>query len=117
MTFLCHRNIIILSVTQNNFKKLFMDDSFIFDLLMGYSDKFYEKLRHEEDDSLDKIKKSRVELEKALTEEQLKLVDNYKFNCDFREEDINIQLNIKLINNAVKLGMVLQRAFDIDLYE
>lgn len=94
-----------------------MNDSFIFDLLIEHSGKFYERLRHEEDDNFFKMKNARAELEKVLTEEQLKLVNSYIFYYDFREGDINIQLNIKLINDAVKLGMVLQRALDKELYE
>lgn len=89
-----------------------MEESLIYDLLSHKLYEYRQKLEKEENNFSEWIKKSREDLEKSLTSEQLKLVDSYKHNLILREEDIMIREEMKLLNMGIKIGMQLQKAFD-----
>ena len=89
-----------------------MEGSLIYDLLLYKLFKYREQLEKEENTYSEDIKKSREALENSLNKEQLKLVDDYRYDVIMREEYIAELLDIRLINLAVKIGMQLQNAFE-----
>ena len=89
-----------------------MECSIIYDLLLYKLHKYREQLENEENTYSEDIKKSREALENSLNKEQLKLVDDYRYDVIMREEYIAELLDIRLINLAVKIGMQLQNAFE-----
>ncbi len=71
------------------------------------------KLENEKDDNLSIwLKQSEEALEKNLNAEQLKLVEDLRYQLASREEYIDNQVEIKLLNLGIKIGMELQKAFD-----
>lgn len=90
-----------------------MEATTLFDLLDQKLLPYYEELQKEDPDEIAKLENMREELEKALTDEQLKLSDTYKNSCALREELIEIQMQIRILNYGVKIGMELQKAFDL----
>ena len=91
-----------------------MEDSIIHELVFRkYIYSYREQLEKDESDNISKwVREARADLEKCLTAEQLKLVDKYKHDLILREEDIDIQTEIRLLNYGIKIGMQLQKAFD-----
>lgn len=91
-----------------------MEDSILYDLIEAwYLGKYREMLNKENDDYFSQsVIKSRQLIEKTFNEEQLKLIDRYRHEITLREENIEIQTSIKLLNYGVKIGMQLQKAFD-----
>lgn len=89
-----------------------MEISFIHDLLSTHLYPYYDSLVNKDDKDLAEIKSIRADLEKALSEEQLKLADKYKYLCDLREEYIEFQMQVRILNYGVKIGMELQEFFD-----
>ena len=88
-----------------------MEDSMLHDLLSHKLYTYREELEAEENNFSRWVRESREELEKSLNSEQLKLVDRYKHRLALREEDIELQVEMRLMNLAVKIGMQLQQAF------
>ncbi|MDE6355947.1 MAG: hypothetical protein K2L67_01765 [Clostridia bacterium] len=91
-----------------------MEDSLIFDLLFkGHIFDYREKLEKEENDAIYKsLSEARAKVEKALDEEQLKLVDNYVYHFNMRKDELEFMTGIRILNYGVKIGMELQKAFD-----
>lgn len=90
-----------------------MEATTLFNLLDKKLLPYYEKLQNEDPDEIAKLEDMRKELEKALTDEQLKLSNKYKHSCALREESIEILMQIRILNYGVKIGMELQKAFDL----
>ena len=88
-----------------------MEISFIHELLSTHLSPYYNDLVNEDDKDLAEIKSVRAELEKALSEEQLKLSDKYKHLCVLREEYVEFQMQVRILNYGIKIGMELQEAF------
>lgn len=91
-----------------------MEISILYELLFNrYIGDYRKELENEKDDNFTKwLNTSRIELEKTLNTEQLQLLNKYKHNYDLREEDIDFQTGIKILNYGIKIGMELQKAFD-----
>ncbi|MDE7181786.1 MAG: hypothetical protein K2O41_01970 [Clostridia bacterium] len=91
-----------------------MEASLLYDLIdMRKLLDYREELMKDENDVLFKDEReAREKLEKALSKEQMKLVDSYKHYIGMREGYVNYQLGIKVLNYGVKIGMELQKAFD-----
>lgn len=91
-----------------------MEDSIIYGLLFrNYIFDYRKQLEKDESDKISKwVLESREKLEKNLSAEQLELVDSYKHFLTLREEDIDVQTEIRILNYGIKIGMELQKAFD-----
>lgn len=91
-----------------------MEESLLYELIeRKYLSDYREKLNNEENDNLSKwLRESREVLEKNFNADQLKLIDRYVYYLDTREDYINFQVDTKLLNYGVKIGMQLQKAFD-----
>ncbi len=91
-----------------------MEKSLLYELLMqSYIYDYRNELEKEENDNLSKwLREAREVLEKNLTAEQLKLVQSFEYRLDSREEYIDFQTGIRILNYGVKIGMELQKAFD-----
>jgi len=91
-----------------------MEDSILHNLLYKvHLGDYRESLEKDESDNISKwLKQARENLENNLNADQLKLVDKYKFNLELRQEDIEIQTEIRLLNYGIKIGMELQKAFN-----
>ena len=91
-----------------------MIESLIYDFIeMSNLGEYRDKLKSDENDIFAKYEREAWEkLEKAVTKEQIKLVDSYTHQINMREEYIDSQTEIKLLNYGIKIGMQLQKAFD-----
>ncbi len=91
-----------------------MEKSLLYELLMqSYIYDYRNELEKEENDNLSKwLREAREVLEKNLTAEQLKLVQSFEYRLNSREEYIDFQTGIRILNYGVKIGMELQKAFD-----
>ena len=91
-----------------------MIESLLYDFIeMSNLGEYRDKLKSDENDIFAKYEREAWEkLEKALTKEQIKLVDSYTHQINMREEYIDSQTEIKLLNYGIKIGMQLQKAFD-----
>lgn len=91
-----------------------MEKSLLYELLMqSYIYDYRNGLEKEENDNLSKwLREAREVLEKNLTAEQLKLVQSFEYRLNSREEYIDFQTGIRILNYGVKIGMELQKAFD-----
>jgi len=91
-----------------------MEKSLLYELLtQSYIYDYRNELEKEENDNLSKwLRDSREVLEKNLTAEQLKLVQSFEYRLNSREEYIDFQMGIRILNYGVKIGMELQKAFD-----
>lgn len=90
-----------------------MENSLLFDLL--FKDNIYgyrEKLKKEDNCLTKWVNEAWEVLEKNLSAEQLKLVDDYKSEINLRKEDIDFETGIRILNYGVKIGMQLQKAFE-----
>jgi len=82
-------------------------------LLQTHIFDYREALEKEENDDISKwLKQSEETLKKNLNAEQLKLVEDLRYHLASREEYIDNQVEIKLLNLGIKIGMQLQKAFD-----
>lgn len=88
-----------------------MENSLLYDLLERKLNAYYDKLVTADKTELEEIKDARAKLEKALTKEQLELSDAYKHLCVLRDEYIEFQVKIRLLNYGVRIGMQLQKSF------
>ncbi len=91
-----------------------MEKSLLYELLMqSYIYDYRNELEKEENDNLSKwLREAREVLEKNLTAEQLKLVQSFEYRLNSREEYIDFQTGIRILNYGVKIGLELQKAFD-----
>lgn len=91
-----------------------MENSLLYELLMqSYIYDYRNELEKEENDNLSKwLREAREVLEKNLTAEQLKLVQSFEYRLNSREEYIDFQTGIRILNYGVKIGLELQKAFD-----
>lgn len=91
-----------------------MEKSLLYELLMqSYIYDYRNGLEKEENDNLSKwLREAREVLEKNLTAEQLKLVQSFEYRLNSREEYIDFQTGIRILNYGVKIGLELQKAFD-----
>ena len=91
-----------------------MEKSLLYELLtQSYIYDYRNELEKEENDNLSKwMSEAREDLEKNLTAEQLKLVQSFEYRLNSREEYIDFQTGIRILNYGVKIGMELQKAFD-----
>lgn len=93
-----------------------MEESFICDLIeMAHLGELREKLRN--DESYNCVKDDNAALDKlknTLNPEQFKLVKDYIFQNQLKEEFIYYQSDIKLLNYGIKIGMQIQKSFDDD---
>ena len=91
-----------------------MEKSLLYELLtQSYIYNYQNRLEKEENDNLSKwLREAREVLEKNLTAEQLKLVQSFEYRLNSREEYIDFQTGIRILNYGVKIGMELQKAFD-----
>lgn len=91
-----------------------MEKSLLYELLMqSYIYDYRNELEKEENDNLSKwLREAREVLEKNLTAEQLKLVQSFEYRLNSREEYIDFQTGIRILNYGIKIGMELQKAFD-----
>lgn len=91
-----------------------MEKSLLYELLMqSYIYDYRNELEKEENDNLSKwLREAREVLEKYLTAEQLKLVQSFEYRLNSREEYIDFQTGIRILNYGVKIGLELQKAFD-----
>ncbi len=91
-----------------------MEKSLLYELLtQSYIYDYRNELEKEENDNLSKwLREAREVLEKNLTAEQLKLVQSFEYRLNSREEYIDFQTGIRILNYGVKIGMELQKAFD-----
>ncbi len=81
--------------------------------MQSYIYDYRNELEKEENDNLSKwLREAREVLEKNLTAEQLKLVQSFEYRLNSREEYIDFQTGIRILNYGVKIGMELQKAFD-----
>lgn len=90
-----------------------MDNSLIFDLIEIKLLKYREQIE-KENAYLKDISEAREKLEKSLSTEQFELVKSYGHTLLLREEDIELQCEIKLLHYGIKIGMQMQKAFDED---
>lgn len=90
-----------------------MEKSTLYDALYdAYFSDFRAELEKEQNDYPTKcVQDAREAIEKKLSAEDLKLVDDFIFNFSLREDFINRQAGIKILNYGVKLGMELEEAF------
>lgn len=95
-------------------KETIMEKSLIYELLsIKYITKYRAELEKEEDDNLTKwYNAARLALEEKLDAEQMKLLKKYNFNYGMREEYIDFQVDIMVLNYGIKIGMELQKALD-----
>lgn len=91
-----------------------MENSLLYELLtQSYIYDYRNELEKEENDNLSKwLREAREVLEKNLTAEQLKLVQSFEYRLNSREEYIDFQTGIRILNYGVKIGLELQKAFD-----
>ena len=91
-----------------------MEKSLLYELLtQSYIYDYRNELEKEENDNLSKwLREAREVLEKNLTAEQLKLVQSFEYRLNSREEYIDFQTGIRILNYGVKIGLELQKAFD-----
>lgn len=90
-----------------------MDNSLIFDLIEIKLLKYREQIE-KENAYLKDISEAREKLEKSLSAEQFELVKYYGHSLLLREEDIELQCEIKLLHYGIKIGMQMQKALDED---
>lgn len=90
-----------------------MDNSLIFDLIEIKLLKYREQIE-KENAYLKDISEAREKLEKSLSAEQFELVKHYAHSLLLREEDIELQCEIKLLHYGIKIGMQMQKALDED---
>ena len=83
-----------------------MEKSLLYELLMqSYIYDYRNELEKEENDNLSKwLREAREVLEKNLTAEQLKLVQSFEYRLNSREEYIDFQTGIRILNYGVKIG-------------
>ena len=93
-----------------------MQESFICDLIeMAHLGELREKLRN--DESYNCVKDDNAALDKlknTLNPDQFKLVKDYIFQNQLKEEFIYRQSDIKLLNYGIRIGMQIQKSFDDD---
>ncbi len=91
-----------------------MEYSEIYDLLeMKKLGKYREELEKDENDNFNiSMQESRELLVKKLGSDDIKLLDKYKFDIDMRNDYINYQVGIIVLNYGIKIGMQLQSAFE-----
>lgn len=90
-----------------------MENSLIFDALEEmYIGDYRETLEKQDDGNFTKwVQQSREVLEKTLNKEQLALVDSNIRDIRRREEFIDYNVGIRILNFGIKIGMELKKAF------
>ncbi len=91
-----------------------MDETFLYELVARkYIYDYREQLEKDNSDNLSKcVAEGREALEKALNKEQLKLVDRYLAELDYKNGYINLMTGTRILNYGIKIGMNLQKSFD-----
>lgn len=89
-----------------------MEDSLVHELLSLKLCLYRHELEQVDDNFTKWENQSREKIENSLSQEQLEQVDKYLHNHNLREEGIELQYEIKLLNYGIFLGMQLQKAFE-----
>lgn len=92
-----------------------MESSKIYDLIEDkLLNKWLEELEKEENNIFKKdVEKNKQELCSQLNEAQKKLVDKFQGTLGSYWEFIYYNVNIRMLNLGIKIGMQLQQAFEI----
>ena len=91
-----------------------MESSKIYDLFENnLLYKWLEEFEKEENNVFKKdVEESKRELYEQINEEQKKLVNKLEVTLDWYWEFVYYNVNIRLLNLGIKIGMQLQQAFD-----
>lgn len=91
-----------------------MENSKIYDLIENsLLYKWLEEFEKEENNIFKKdVEKSKQELCSQLNENQKKLADKFEGTLGWYWEFVYYNVNIRILNLAIKMGMQLQQAFD-----
>ncbi|MDE6598419.1 MAG: hypothetical protein K2K60_07250 [Clostridia bacterium] len=91
-----------------------MENTFLFELFESkYIDCYREKLEKDNFDNMPKrVAEARDALEKTLNEDQLKLFKSYLYERDNKDIYINLYTETRIFYYGIKIGMILQEAFE-----